>query len=214
MGEILLVRHGQANSAATTEAGYDRLSELGHRQAAWLGDWLRAHEAPFDRVLSGTLRRHRETAAAMGLAPDEEDARLNELDYYNLTEALTVAKGVPAPGADGFADHMPQVFAAWHAAEIAGAEPYARFEARVKEILDEAAIPGRRILCVTSGGVIGMVLRHVLGLDLDRMAQVMLPIFNSSIHRLHATPRGAILAGYNAVPHLEAPDRRAARTNY
>ena len=38
MGEIILVRHGQANSAANDEEGYDRLSDLGHQQAKWLGD--------------------------------------------------------------------------------------------------------------------------------------------------------------------------------
>jgi broad specificity phosphatase PhoE len=32
MGEIILVRHGQANSTATDEAGYDRLSDLGRRR--------------------------------------------------------------------------------------------------------------------------------------------------------------------------------------
>jgi phosphohistidine phosphatase SixA len=43
---LVLIRHGQANSAANDEDGYDRLSDLGHQQARWLGDWLRAHEAP------------------------------------------------------------------------------------------------------------------------------------------------------------------------
>ncbi|WP_281172852.1 phosphoglycerate mutase family protein [Roseicyclus elongatus] len=66
MGELVLVRHGQANSAANDEAGYDRLSDLGHQQAAWLGAWLRSHDAPFDEVFMGGLRRHRETAEGSG----------------------------------------------------------------------------------------------------------------------------------------------------
>ena len=37
MGEIVLIRHGQANSHATTEEDYDRLSPLGHDQARWVG---------------------------------------------------------------------------------------------------------------------------------------------------------------------------------
>ena len=37
MGEVVLVRHGQANSGATDEESYDRLSDLGHQQARWLG---------------------------------------------------------------------------------------------------------------------------------------------------------------------------------
>ncbi len=213
MGEITLVRHGQANSTATTEEDYDRLSEMGHQQAAWLGAWMRDHERPFDHVLSGTLRRHRETVTGMGYEADE-DPRLNELDYYRLTAAFTEAKGVAAPGPEEFADHMPKVFAAWHGAEIQGAESYVSFETRVGEMLREAAVPGRRILCVTSGGVIGMMLRHLLDLDLIRMSNVMLPIYNTSLHRIHVAPQRTILSGYNATPHLDPPDRAMARTFY
>ena len=212
MGEITLVRHGQANTHATNEADYDRLSELGHTQAAWLGDWFRDHGHRFDHVVSGTMRRHRETVAGLGLEADE-DPRLNEIDYYQLSDDLLRIKGEPLPTGDTFATHMPKVFAAWQAAEIAGAEPYHEFEDRVAALLAEAAQPGRRLLCVTSGGVIGMVLRHVLDLDMYRMSRVMLPIWNSSIHRLHVRDGGTFLAGFNAIPHLEAPDRAHARTH-
>ncbi len=213
MGEIVLVRHGQANSHARTEEDYDRLSPLGHDQAAWLGRWLRDNDRPFDRILSGTLRRHRETAAAMDIEA-EADKRLNEMDYFNLGRALEEVHGVPVPGAHGFADHAPQVMRAWHAAEIQGAESFAAFEARVVSVLQDAAEPGRRVLCVTSGGVIGMALRHVLGLDPDRLAQVLLPILNTSLHRFHIRRAGTILAQFNAAPHLDAPDRATSRTYY
>ncbi len=213
MGEIVLIRHGQANSHARSEADYDRLSDLGHDQAAWLGQWLRDHEPPFDAVLSGTLRRHRETAAAMEVEA-AADSRLNEMDYFNLGQALQEVHGVPMPAADGFPAHVPQVMRAWHAAEIQGEESFSAFEDRITAILTEAAEPGRRVLCVTSGGVIGMALRHVLGLDPDRLAHVLLPILNTSIHRFHIRPAGMILAQFNAVPHLDAPDRAATRTHY
>ena len=213
MGDIILVRHGQANSYATNEADYDRLSDLGKTQAEWLGEWLRLHEYAFDHVVSGTLRRHRQTVAGMGFEADE-DARLNELDYYTLSHALHRATGEPLPTGDGFADHMPTVFAAWREAEIEGAEPYQAFEDRVAALLSDAARPGRRVLCVTSGGVIGMVLRHLLDLDILKMSRVMLPIWNTSVHRLHVRDTETILAGFNAIPHLELPDRAHARTYY
>ena len=212
MGEIILVRHGQANRHATNEEDYDRLSELGHQQAAWLGEWFRAHDYAFDHVVSGTLRRHRETVQAMGYQADE-DARLNEIDYYNLSDALHKATGEPHPDPDGFADHMPKVFAAWQRAEIQGQEPYQAFEERIAGLIDEASVPGRRLLCATSGGVIGMVLRQILDLDLMKMSRVILPIWNSSVHRLRVRDHETVLAGYNAIPHLEAPDRAHARTH-
>ncbi|MGI9393163.1 MAG: histidine phosphatase family protein [Boseongicola sp.] len=213
MGEIILVRHGQANSTATTEEDYDRLSELGLKQAAWLGEWMRAHGYEFDHVWSGTLTRHRQTVAAMDFQADE-DARLNEIDYYTLTQAMQDVLGEPPPGPDGFADHMPKVYAAWKKAEIEGQETYENFESRVAELLEEASVPGRQLMAVTSGGVIGMVLRHILDLDIMKMSRVMLPIWNTSIHRLHVRPGETIMAGYNAIPHLDHPDRVEARTYY
>ena len=214
MGEIYLVRHGQANSAAKDEASYDRLSDLGAQQAAWLGQYMREMEEPFDTVLSGTLQRHQATARFMGFAPETLDDRLNELDYFNLSKALEEAHGVPQPDPAGFPAHVPLVMEAWHKAEIQGQESFANFESRVAAVLAEAQQPGKRVLCVTSGGVIGMVLRHLLDLDPRRMAHILLPIFNTSITRVAVRPEGAILAAFNAIPHLDPPERRHARTHY
>jgi broad specificity phosphatase PhoE len=216
MGELVLVRHGQANSAAQDEKGYDRLSDLGHQQARWLGEWLREHDAPFDRVLTGSLRRHRETMAAMGDmgAEPEVDARLNELDYFNLTRAHAAHTGARPPTQDNFIGHITDVMQAWQRAEIQGDESYDSFETRVAEMLTIAARPGRRVLCVTSGGVIGMMARHLLDLDIARMAHLLVPIRNCSIHRVMVLPEAQILSGFNATPHLDSADRLHARTEY
>ena len=213
MGEIVMVRHGQANSGAETEADYDRLSELGHVQARWLGDWLEAHEPPFDRAIRGTMRRHRETAEGLGHAGAEADARLNELDYFALARDRMVHHGVAPPARpEDFVTHLPETFAAWERAEIAGTEPFAEFEARIGTVLAEAAEPGKRLLCVTSGGVIAMALRLSLGLDIARLAQVLLPIHNASLHRFQVRDSGIFLSGFNAIPHLDGADRAHART--
>jgi len=214
MGEIILVRHGQANSAATDEESYDKLSDLGHQQARWLGDYLRDREAPFDTVISGSLRRHRETAAGIGYDDPQIDPRLNEMDYFNLGQSLQDVHGVPFPGPEEFAAHVPQVMEAWHRAEIKGVETFASFEDRVTSVLQEAAQPGVRVLCVTSGGVIGMIIRHLLDLNPTRFAHVLLPIMNSSVHRVHVIPQGPILASFNAIPHLDQADRVHAKTHY
>ena len=213
MGQITLVRHGQATQGAQDEDTYDNLSPLGYTQAGWLGDWLRDRGETYDLVLSGSLRRHRQTAAAMGHADPTIDPRLNEMDYLNLAAALRDTHGVPLPGPDGFADHLLQVMQAWHLADIKGNETFASFESRITEVLAEAAVPGRRVLCITSGGVIGMMMRHILGLDLERLARICLPIHNTSLHRIHVIDQGSIVAGFNAIPHLEHPDRAAARTH-
>ena len=43
-----MVRHAQA-SFGTDD--YDRLSELGHRQAGWLGEYFRYRGLTFDQVV-------------------------------------------------------------------------------------------------------------------------------------------------------------------
>jgi len=65
MSRLLLVRHGQASAGS---ADYDRLSELGWRQATELGQhWVRLGMVP-DRVFVGPCRRQRETAEAVAAA--------------------------------------------------------------------------------------------------------------------------------------------------
>ena len=109
---------------------------------------------------------------------------------------------------------MPRVMAAWQQAEIQGDEPFQSFTTRIREIVAEAATPGRRVLCVTSGGVIAMVLHQLLELELKHFGNLAMPIFNTSVHRLTVLKDRTILAGFNATPHLETPDRAHARTYY
>lgn len=205
MGQIILVRHGQANSGARTEEEYDRLSGIGRQQAVHLGEWLRAQKIRPDRILRGTLNRHAGTIEAMGdLGQTPEiDGRLNELDYLTLGRALELGHGVPQPGPDEFLDHFIEVMKAWKEARIAGQESYDSFEQRVTGVLEEAAEPGRVVLCITSGGVIAMMIRHLLRLDLPAMARIALPIWNSSLHEIAVSKRGSLLTGFNAIPHLE-----------
>lgn len=214
MGELYLVRHGQANSGATSEEDYDRLSDLGHTQAQLLGAWMRDHEAPFDQILAGSMRRHRETALGMGYTPGHYDPRLNEMEYFALARDMEVHHGVARPASpEDFAVHMPQTLAAWEQATINGAEPFATFEGRITAALSEAAKPGKRVLCVTSGGVISMVMRTALGLSTDQMAHVLPPIYNSSLHRFRIRPEGTFLMAFNGIPHLDPPELADHRTH-
>src|SRR5262249_30902886 len=58
MARIYLVRHGQAS---LLEDDYDRLSPLGEKQARHVGAWLGARIAPPHSVVSGSLKRQRQT---------------------------------------------------------------------------------------------------------------------------------------------------------
>ena len=82
MGTLYLVRHGQASFGSHD---YDRLSELGHRQCRALGEHFRSMNLRFATVLTGTLRRHRETyeGIAEGLAQSHTPEVCPGLDEYD-----------------------------------------------------------------------------------------------------------------------------------
>ncbi|PCJ08690.1 MAG: phosphoglycerate mutase [Rhodobacteraceae bacterium] len=216
MSHITLVRHGQANTGARDEVSYDRLSPLGHQQAAWLGAHLRDSHSSHPRVYCGTLTRHLETATDMGVADKViRDPRLNEMEYFTLARLMEQQHGLEIPTErEGFVQHLPTVFAAWAADEIDNPpESWCDFNSRVESALAEIAKGDGPALVVTSGGLISIAMRHALGLDTKATARMALAIMNTSMHRLH--PIGGHLCPvlFNAVPHLEAPDRHYAQTH-
>ena len=218
MPHITLVRHGQANTGARDEDGYDKLSELGHQQAAWLGAHMEATGDRFQRVYTGTLRRHVETAASMGAARHAEvveDERLNELAYFSMAQLMEEQHGLPVPTErEAFVRHLPQIFGAWERGEIEGVpETFAQFDARVREVMAEIAAGQGRALVVTSGGLIGAVLRHTLSLDVGGWSQMCLAIMNTSVHRWQMVLDRPLLTQFNNVAHLEQPDRQYAQTH-
>ena len=58
-----------------------------------------------------------------------------------------------------------------------------------------------------------MVMRQVMGLSIEAMSHACLAIMNTSVHQLHPVAGRPILVQFNAVPHLDAPERRFARTH-
>lgn len=216
MSHITLVRHGQANTEARDEDSYDNLSDLGRTQAAWLGEHLRETQSLHVRLYCGTLRRHIQTAQAMETGLDLiEDARLNEMPYFDLAAEMEARHGIAVPEErEEFAIHMPRVFAAWRAGDLPDApESFANFESRVGWALADIARGDGPALVVTSGGLIAMAMRNALGLDTNSMARMALAIMNSSMHRLFPMAGQLSPVLFNAVPHLDRPDRQFALTH-
>lgn len=226
MPELLLVRHAQA-SLGTDD--YDRLSELGHRQAWWLGEYFRYRGHQFDRVICGDMRRHRETADGIfrGMELDrpdaESDPRWNEFDFQALIRAYLEQhpEAAPPPGAPvgSFMRVLRDAIAAWSENRVDRALPerFADFEDRVRGGLDAAgAHPGapRRILVVSSGGAISMALRQVLQAPARTMVHMNLQLRNSSVSQVFLNGTRMHFAGFNHVPHLDRPEREESITYY
>lgn len=218
MAQITLVRHGQANSGSQDEHGYDKLSELGHIQAQWLGTHLDETNQVFDSVYSGTLRRHIETAHGMNAqryAPIIKDPRFNELAYFDIARRYHEQTGAPVPqDRDDFVVHLPELFSAWRDGKIKDApESFAQFEDRVQAGIADVASRSDRALIVTSGGLIGMVMRQTMSLDMQAYAHMCLAIMNTSTHQIVRIGENLAVTRFNNVSHLEEPGRHHAQTH-
>ncbi len=234
MGELLVVRHGQASF---DKAHYDELSVLGRRQAALLGAWLAPAAASIGAVAMGRHVRHRDTLAeiraALGDARPLPEARIiAELDEFDHSSVLAAwarlrPDHVAVLAADGgrtrdrmaMAAFLREGLACWARGELDGhvAEPWQQFRARIAHAADALAELGnahRRVLVVTSGGVMTQLAQRALGLDDLRAVDLNLTIRNSALCEFHTGPDGLRLGSWNALPHLAAPEHRELWTYY
>lgn len=225
MAELFLVRHAQA-SFGTED--YDRLSALGRRQARWLGEHFSARGTAFDLILRGTLKRHAETLAAiceaMGINPVcEERSGLNEYDslallhaHLGAAERLGGDNGLRQEGSQrGHFRVLREALYAWTDGSLpaAGHLPFAEFRAGVLEVLDEVRASGaRRVLVVSSGGPISTILAEVLKMPARGVVDLNLRTRNTGVSEFHFNARAIHCVSFNAVPHLERPDRPQAIT--
>jgi broad specificity phosphatase PhoE len=209
MGQILLVRHGQASFGSED---YDALSPLGFEQSRMLGEALGSRRIVVDTVVHGTMRRHQETAqtcaaAAGWTAGPVVDPGWDEFDFLSVLSVHPHEYG-PEPTKAQFQLIFEAATGAWIAgADRLYAETFAGFTARVHEALErtrQLALDAT-VAVFTSGGPIGWAVAEVLSeggspelwTRLNRMA------VNSALTRLVAGSRGLNLLSYNDQSHLD-----------
>ena len=213
MGQILLVRHGQASWGADD---YDVLSEVGEQQAVVLGRTLTGLVP--DVVLHGAMTRQRRTAelladAAGWSAPLREDARWDEMDHLAVLAAHPRDDGADAAGEP---DRVQ--FQAWFEAATdrwtSGGhdddydESFPAFCRRVADGLADLAgsasgpTTGTAVV-VTSGGPISAVTAHLLAADVATYTRLAPVVVNTSITRVITGRRGTTLVSFNEHAHLQ-----------
>ncbi len=208
MAELLVIRHGQASFGAQN---YDVLSDLGRAQSRAAGDWLRAIGWTPDRVVTGTLNRQIDTATEMDFDPArEEHAGLNEYDFGNLLDARfqgDIPDIVKGDRKVHFRTLRETVFA-WQRDEIENpSETWAQFVARVEAARAMAVdTDAKRVLVISSGGVIGQMTAASLHAPAAHMMNLNLQIKNAAMTRFMFSGTLFSLNEFNATPHYATPE--------
>lgn len=218
MGNVVLIRHGQASFG---EADYDRLSPLGEEQSRHLGQWFRQTHQHADLIATGSMRRHVRTAelcveAAALDVPTVTVAGLNELDHVDiLTRHRPDLDGVEAWRAEMARGDDPQqtfqrLFAAaidrWTSGKFDAqyTRSWPEFRADVLQALQELAMHTvGTIWAFTSGGPIAVIAQALVGAPADNPLALSWPLVNTSLTRLSLGATRHSLVSYNSWPHLE-----------
>jgi broad specificity phosphatase PhoE len=215
MPSILLIRHGQASFGSTD---YDALSAIGHAQAEAVTRELGGDGRPVARIVSGSLRRQRETAAPVASLlelPAEVDPRLNE---YDMDEILACHSDSPVrtdtrPGAEQvssaeFQRALEPAMRSWIAAgsDSPADESWPQFAARTRAALHElaAGLPsGTTGLVFTSAGVIAALCVSILGIPSETLVVLNRVAVNGAITLVASGRSGLSLISFNEHRYLE-----------
>jgi broad specificity phosphatase PhoE len=224
MGTITLIRHGQASFG---EADYDQLTELGYRQGRELGRWFNQCASKFDSFVTGSLKRHIQTAEACfetlqdDLQPQtawRTEPGFNEYDHMQMLHLYEPRFQDPAFVRQLFVDNPnPQkefqriftgAFARWMDGRFDEEyhEPWVAFRARCitgLENLMSGAGRSEHIAVFTSGGPITAICQHLLQLPDNQVADLNSRIANASLTKLLFQPGRVSLSTMNSYAHFE-----------
>ncbi len=213
MGQVILVRHGQASWGADD---YDVLSPLGWEQARMLGNNLAERGLTPTRIVVGGLRRHAETADAVAEAAGwGEVERITDADWDEYDHLQMLARVAPPFEGD---DPTPAEFQAWFESatdlwtsgkDESYAESFRSFRNRVNAALDRVAAAAQdreNVVVFTSGGPVAAVTAALLdptGTGGMVWSQLNKVVVNTSVTKVVVGRRGSTLVCFNEHCHLE-----------
>ena len=198
--EIILIRHGETewNSQQRMQGHSNSdLSSVGQAQIQALGQWMK--NVPFDLIYSSDSLRAKQTAEAITQFSGHElkiDLRLREKN-------LGVFEGLTSEEAR---ERHPEVFRLFKTAGskyvIDEGESTQELQDRALEIVNEIRIkhPEERVLLVTHGGFIRVVMKRSLGLSLETPTRFL--IRNTGLFRLVWEDKW-LVSQMGGVSHLE-----------
>jgi len=214
MGQLFLVRHGQASFGADD---YDQLSHLGTRQSVQLGRYFAGKGITFDAVLSGTLRRHAQTLTGIseGLGRPLPAVQWPGLNEYNSDAVIAAIHPEPlerSPTRDNYRKHFRLLRTGLLQWMLGNTQPQGMpmwpiFGQQVLEVLDHVRqSPAERVLLVSSGGPIACAIGHVLETPPEATVELNMRLRNTAVTEFAFNPKRHSLLTYNTLPHLDQLD--------
>lgn len=222
MSSIYLIRHGQASFG---QEDYDLLSGLGQSQARRLGKSFKVRCLSFNKVVLGSMKRHKQTAehclAQLSKDTDlptyEYDSRWNEYDHRDILSQLrpefSSTEGVhryirsePNPK-EAFSTIFNEAMQRWISGAFEGySESWLEYCDRITSALKDvtaAKYQGQDIALFTSGGPISIVALHVMGMPIEKLMDINWTLVNCGVTKLVATKSRVFLASLNEQAHFE-----------
>jgi broad specificity phosphatase PhoE len=216
VGQLLLVRHGQAS---WDSEDYDVLSENGWDQSRLLGTSLAARGIVPDVAVVGGMRRHRETAegclAELDGAPEARvDAGWDEFDHVAMLEKLPAPFEGRRPTKAEFQEWFEAATDRWTGGQYDDyTESFSAFTDRVESALRRTAelVGSGTAIVFSSGGPVSWAAASRLTDDRAvgvRLWRRLNPVcVNSGVTRLVTGRRGLTLVSFNEHAHLDGvPD--------
>ena len=197
---LILIRHGETlwNTQLRMQGSLDSdLTPKGESQIKALGEWMK--EVPFDFLYCSDTARAHKTAEAISKFTGHNlnlDKRLREKN-------LGVFEGLTSEEArERYPENFQQFKTVGASYVIDQGESTQQLLERALEAIEEIRDrhPQKVAVVVTHGGVVRVLMKHVLGIPLDAPTQFL--IGNTGIFRLVWREKW-IVAEMGAVPHLE-----------
>jgi broad specificity phosphatase PhoE len=202
--KLLLIRHGESvgNEERRVQGQSDfPLTDRGRAQAQALARRLRREQWVLSTIYASDLSRAAETAQILAAALDATvvlDARLREIDAGVLNGIVWREIEFLYPELWHDLNHSSE----W--VPIPGEEGAEALRARLAAALDNICArhqDGEGVALVSHGASLGMLLAHLLGLDIHRPSPFHFG--NASLSIVEFRRRGLVLSCLNDTCHLE-----------
>ena len=198
--EIILIRHGETewNSQQRMQGHSNSdLSAVGSWQIQALGEWMK--NMSFDHIYSSDSLRARQTAEAI----NQHSGHKLQFDQRIREKNLGVFEGLTSAEAR---EQHPEIYRLFKTAGvnyvIDEGESTQQLLDRAFEFIEEIRIrhPKERVVIVTHGGVVRVLMKHTLGLSIDAPTRFI--IKNTGIFVL-IWKENWIVTQMGGVSHLE-----------